>query len=145
MHKPTLLHHKEFLLMGYKLLYDLLFLNIFSFFLMLILEGILPLFVSGRISFTLILITLALNVMALAHLGKKLGLSYKRPNPTKNILLPILVVYAFILIGNALLKFALWENLIITVGTLIVFFLLYLIITSPNKKTADAVVSKKKL
>ena len=145
MRKPTFPKDTNLFLLIYKLLYDLLFLLLVSFGLMLIFEGALPLFVSGRISFSLMLLPMTITILCLSFLAKKIGLSYQRPSSIKSILMPLFVIYAFVLIGNSLLKFKLWENLFITILTLIIFFVLYAVATKKRKKVAQATPPGKNL
>lgn len=144
MRKLSFLKDMHFFLMSYKLLYDLFFLLLVSSGLMLALEGVLPLFISGRISFSLMLAATTGTFLTLSFLAKKIGLSYQRPSSKKSILMPLLVMYAFVLIGNSLLKFKLWENLFITVLTLIIFFMLYTLGHKKRTGVAPAISPKKK-
>ena len=119
---------KNTFLIAYKLLHDALFLLLISFMAMLIAEGALPGIVSSHISFTRVVIMILLILIMIILIGKKFQLTYTAPIIKKNKLLPILVLFAFLLIGNSLLKFALWENMVITLSTLFLFFLFYQII-----------------
>jgi len=119
---------KNTFLIAYKLLHDALFLLLASFIAMLVAEGALPGIVSSHISFTKIIIAILLILIFIVLIGKKFELAYASPIIKKNKLLPVLVLFAFLLIGNSLLKFALWENMVITLSTLFLFFLFYQII-----------------
>jgi len=125
---------KSVLFLSYKLLYDFLALLLFTFMGMLTAEGLLPGLVSSKISFSKMTITIFLTLALIAYLGKNLNITYDKVRINKNKILPVLILFSFLLIGNSLLKFTLWENFIITLVTLFVFFLLYeLIFTSEIK------------
>lgn len=123
---------KNTLLLAYKLLHDALFLLLIYFLGMLIAEGALPGVVSSHLSFTRVVIAILLILLLIISIGKKLQITYEAPIIQKNRLLPALVLLAFLLLGNSLLKFAFWENIIITLSTLFLFFLFYQIIFNPK-------------
>ena len=116
---------KSVLIIGYKLLHDALFLLLVSFVAMLIAEGVLPGIVSSHISLLKIALAIFLVMGFLIFVGKNLGIAYSQQAVKKNRLLPVLILLAFLLIGNSLLKFAFWENIIITLVILFLFFLFY--------------------
>jgi len=126
--------NKDALLIAYKLLHDALFLLVLSFIAMLIAEGALPGFFSTYISLLRLTIAILLVVAAIVQLGKKLEITHEKTELKKNKLLPFLILLAFLLIGNSLLKFALWENMAITLATLLVFFLFYKLLFSAETK-----------
>lgn len=133
MHIPKLpSFNKNTSLVAYKLLHDALFLLLISFVAMLVAEGALPGIISSHVSFTRIVIAILLVLILIILIGKKFQLTYATPIIKKNKLLPVLVLFSFLLVGNSLLKFALWENMIITLSTLFLFFLFYQIIFSPK-------------
>lgn len=116
------------LIILYKLLHDALLLLLGSFILMLIAEGALPGIVSSHISMLKVMLTLFLVLGGTILIGKKFQIIYAKPAIKKNKLLPVLILLSFLLIGNSLLKFALWENIVITLSTLFLFLFLYQII-----------------
>lgn len=116
---------KNSFLIVYKLLHDALLLTLLTFTAMLVGEGLIPGFVSARISFSKVFIVIVLITSAIVWLGKKLDLIYHAPIMKNNKLLPLLVLFSFLLIGNSMLHFALWANIIITLTTLFILFLLY--------------------
>jgi hypothetical protein len=129
MHIPKLpSFSKNTLLITYKILHDALFLLLMSFIAMLVAEGALPGIISSHISFTRVVVAILLVLLLIILIGKKFQLVYATPVIKKNKLLPVLVFFAFLLIGNSLLKFALWKNIVITLSTLFLFFLFYQII-----------------
>jgi hypothetical protein len=124
---------KDSLLVVYKLLYDLLLLLLLTFAAVLTAEGLLPGLISSKISFSKITIALLAVLAAIAYLGKNLNITYDKIRINKNKILPALILFSFLLIGNSLLKFTLWENFIITLITLFIFFLLYDLIFNTEK------------
>lgn len=122
-------------LLTYKLLHDLLFLVLLTFAGILAADGLLPvLAISSRISLSKMVIFLALNLGAIVFLGKKLEIKYKETKINRSKLLPALILFSFLLIGNALLKFSFWENVTITLVTLFIFFLFFeLLFSSKNE------------
>lgn len=116
---------KDSLLLAYKLLYDLLLLLLLTFTGTLIAEGLLPGLVSSKISFSKLTLSLILTLALIVWLGKKLDITYSQIKINKSKILPLLVMLSFLLIGNSLLKFSFWENIIITLSTLFAFFLFF--------------------
>ena len=114
---------RQFLLLSYKLSYDVLFLLIVAFVTALFLEAVLPGMVSHNNGFLTISFLIFGSIWSVTTLGKKLGIEFR--NNRKHHLFPFIMAGSFILIGNSLLKFSLWENLIITTVTLFIFFILY--------------------
>lgn len=117
--------NKDNLLIAYKLLHDAFLLALASFTLMLIGEGLIPGFVSQRLSFSKVAIAIILLIGSIAWLGRKLQITYEAPKIKGNKLLPFLVLAAFLLIGNSMLHFDLWVNIVITLTSLFVMFLVF--------------------
>ena len=117
--------NKDVFIVAYKLLHDALFLLLISFVAMLIAEGVLPGIISSHISLLKITLAIFLVLGFLIFVGKNLSIAYSQQTVKKNRLLPALIFLAFLLIGNSLLKFAFWENIIITLVVLFLFFLFY--------------------
>lgn len=130
----ALCSQKNKIMIAYKLLHDTLLLLLLSFVAILTAEGALPGLVSSHISLARLVIIILIVLGTIILIGRKFKISYESPNIKKGCLLPILVLFAFLLIGNSLLKFAFWENLIITLTTLFLFFLFYQIIFSSENK-----------
>lgn len=124
--------NKNYVLIVYKLLHDALFLLLMFFIFMLIAEGALPGVVSSHISFIRVILPILLIFIFIILIGKKFDLTYTAPAIKKNRLLPVLILLTFLLLGNSLLKFAFWENIIIVISTLFLFLLLYQIIFEPK-------------
>ncbi len=128
------LTNKNFLILVYKLLHDTLFILLFSFTGILIVEGLLPGLATTHLSLARIAIALAAILTSIVLLGKKLDYVYPKTRLSKSKLLPFLIVVSFLLIGNSLLRFKLWENIVITILTLFVFILFYhLLISSKDE------------
>lgn len=121
-------------MIAYKLLHDTLLLLLLFFVAILTAEGALPGLVSSHISLASLAVIILIILGAIISIGRNFQISYGRPDIKKNRLLPVLVLFAFLLIGNSLLKFAFWENIIITLTTLFLFFLFYQIIFSSENK-----------
>lgn len=117
--------NKNTFTIAYKLLHDALFLLLISFVAILIAEGLLPGIISSHISLLKIALAIFLALGFLIFVGKNLNIAYNQQTVKKNRLLPALIFLAFLLIGNSLLKFAFWENIIITLVILFLFFLFY--------------------
>ncbi len=116
---------RNFLTLIYKLLHDSLFILLFSFTMILIAEGLLPGIATAHLSLAKLAIIVIATLIGIVLIGKKLDLTYAKTRLNKSKLLPILITVSFLLIGNSLLRFAFWENIIITVLTLFVFILFY--------------------
>lgn len=116
---------KETHLISYKLLHDALFLALLSFGAMLVVDGLIPRFISSHISYSRVIIAIMLIMTVITLIGKKFQITYEIPKIKKNKLIPFLILFAFLLIGNSLLKFSLWANLLITIIVIVIFFLLY--------------------
>jgi hypothetical protein len=125
MHIQKIIKSKDFLLVTYKLLHDALFLVLATFALTLIAEGLLPGIISSHISMARIAILIFVLLGAIVWIGNKLEIVYDAPKIKSSKFLPPLILFSFLLIGNSMLKFALWENIIITLTTLFIFFLFY--------------------
>jgi len=119
---------KDFLVIVYKLSYDLLLLLLVTFTGVMVVEGLLPGFLAGKVSLTKIGLAIFLMLGIIAYLGKNLKITYKKLRLSKTKLLPVIILFSFLLIGNSLLKFAIFENFIITLVTLFIIFLFYEII-----------------
>ena len=116
---------KNTFILMYKLFYDALSLALLSFAGVLVAEGLLPGLITSKISISKILIAIILILSVIIYLGKNLDITYDQPKINKNKILSSLVLFSFLLIGNSMLKFSLWENIIITLSTLLFFFLFY--------------------
>lgn len=123
-----LYREKNIWLIALKLGYDALFLTLLTYAGMLVAEAVLPGFLSSRISFSKLTIFLLLLIGAIGFLNSKLGYTYKTIPKHKNRLLPFLIVFSFILIGNSMLEFSLWQNMIITLSVMSLFFIFYQLI-----------------
>ena len=119
------LSNRNFLTLVYKLLHDALFILLFSFTAILVAEGLLPGLASSHLSPARVAIVLVSTLFGIATLGKKLDLTYPKIRLNQSRLLPILIVVSFLLIGNSLLRFQLWQNILITLLTLFFFILFY--------------------
>ncbi|HEX8974634.1 MAG TPA: hypothetical protein VF817_04060 [Patescibacteria group bacterium] len=124
---------KNLLLLAYKLLHDALFLLLLTAAVSLVSEGLLPGVFSNHLSPLRIFILLLLVMMGIVALGNFLGISYQAKHKKRTVLIPLLVVFMFLLIGNSLLKLALWQNLLITLFTLAIFYFFYEILIASEE------------
>ena len=124
---------KSSLLIAYKLLYDLLLLLLLTFTATLIGESLLPGLLSSKVSLTKLSFIIFLVMAMIAYLGKNFGIFYESSKINKNKILPPLILFSFLLVGSSLLKFTFWENIIITLTTLLIFFLFYEILFVDKK------------
>lgn len=113
------------LLIAYKLLHDLLALLLLTIAGIFVLDGLLPGLASSRISFGKIFLLLLANIYFIIFLGEKLQINYPTKKINKHKILPFLILFAFLIIGNSLLLFTLWQNIIITLVTLFIFYLFH--------------------
>lgn len=124
---------KDVLLIAYKLLHDALLLVLLAFLATLVADALLPGLITSKVSFSKITLILVITVSLIIYLGKTLSISYSQIKINKNKILPALILFSFLLIGNSMLKFPFWENIIITLVTLLIFFLLYELIFSSEE------------
>ncbi|EKD46952.1 MAG: hypothetical protein ACD_67C00003G0004 [uncultured bacterium] len=134
MHLRKITIDKNILLVTYKLLHDALFLILLAFAGTLVADALLPGLITSKISFSKITLLLVLTVGAIVYLGKKLQITYPEKKLNKSKILPALILFSFLLIGNSLLKFTFWENIVITLVTLFIFFLFFELIFSSEEK-----------
>jgi hypothetical protein len=125
--------NKNYLLITYKILHDILLLILIAFAGILVADALLPGIISSKISFSKMTIALILTSSLIAYLGNHLQISYAEEKINKSKILPILILFSFLLIGNSLLKFTLWQNIMITIISLILFFLFYEILFASKK------------
>ena len=116
---------KNAYLILYKLLHDVLLLALLTFSGMLIAEGVLHGIISSHISFDRVAMFIFVILLCITWIGSKFQITYPSPKIKRSKILPFLILISFLLIGNSMLKFALWENITITLTALLVFFLMY--------------------
>jgi hypothetical protein len=126
--------NRNFQILVYKLLHDVLYVLLFSFTIILIAEGLLPGIITSHIGLLKLVVLLIVTFASILALGKKLGFTYQKTvSFKKSKVLPIAIIFLFLLIGNSLLRFALWENIFITISTLFVFIFFYQLISLEEK------------
>jgi hypothetical protein len=103
---------RDTVLIGYKLLADLLFLGLAFFVLAFIADEIIPGIVSEKISFTRIIFFLAIDILALELISNRLNIEIKKNKTNRYILVVISLVLA-LLVFNSLLKLNIFLNLFI--------------------------------
>jgi len=125
-----ILFNENFLNLIYKLAHDALFILLFSFTMILIVEGLIPGIITSHLSLLKLSLPLLFVFGGIVLIGSKLNLSYPKIKLSKSKLVPILIVALFLMIGNSLLQFSLWENIAITISTISIFILLYQLLNS---------------
>lgn len=118
----------QFTILIYKILYDTLFYLIVAMLLCLVVEGAIPGMVSGNNGFIILSFLIFANIFSISHLGRKLSISFKKNS--RHHIMPFALFFSFILIGNSLLSFSFWENLIITTSVIIILVLFYQMLMS---------------
>jgi hypothetical protein len=112
----------------YKLGTDILFLLLLVFAMLLFSEGVLPGFLSNSLSFTRITIILFINLGLLIYIGKKENYLFSGFTQIKNGLSIFLAIFAAVLIAASMLKFQVWEIIIMTAASIIILYYFYKII-----------------
>lgn len=124
----------ESIKIAYKLLHDTLFLLLLAFAVLLISDGLLPGLISSYFSFTKLTLLVFANLAALIYLGKKNDFLFADFDIKHSKLVFLLVTAAFFLLGNSMLKFSYWENIIIIFSTLAIFYFFHKIIFTSQDK-----------
>ena len=119
---------KNTLLIGYKLLSDLLFLFLFFFILALIADGLIPGIISSHISFLKIIFILSLNLMALYTVGYAADIKLTNPILSNKKTTVFLTVLGALIIFNSLFKLNPYLALFILLFALGCKFFLYRLI-----------------
>ncbi len=122
------INHKQSLLLIYKLLHDLSFVMFVIFLILILADAILPGVLSFHLSIPLFIFFMLLTLSIIGQIGRKFNLSYPLVSIRKNKFIPLFVIVIILLLGGSMLKFYLWENLLILSGTLCLLFLFYRII-----------------
>jgi hypothetical protein len=119
--------NKQFVLMAAKLLGDALKLMLFSLILILIAEAVLPGIITARINITYVLILTMLFYFFQEKLTGQFGLSTElnKKAKKKNWVVPVAVLFFVLLIIRSLIKFNVWQIILITLGIAAVSFLIY--------------------
>ena len=116
---------KDIHMAAYKLLNNLLLLLLIAFTGTIFAESLLPGIITSQIGFTSIASAILLTMLALIWIGNKYQIRYEKLPLRKTRIVPILAFVSFLLLGNSMLKFDLWENIIITMSVLFFMLLLY--------------------
>ena len=94
-----------------------------------------PGIVSSHFSFTKLTLIIFANLGAIIYIGAKNEFLYEDFDAKKSRLVFILVAFAFLMLGNSLLKFNYFANLVITISTLLIAFYLHRVIFQEESKT----------
>lgn len=111
--------------LAYKVLHDTFCLLLITYFCLLFAESVLPGLIARFFSILQMTLLLAANLLVIAYLGEKYNFTaLDTDHIKKSALIFALVTAVFLLLGNSMLKFSLWQNLIITAATILIFFYL---------------------
>lgn len=113
------------LTIAYKLLYDIIFLLLIIFAILLVSEGIVPGFVSAHLNITKLAMIIFAVLGLIIYLGRKLKIEFKMPRTVSKKWIAFGIVFSILLIINSLIKFDWKEMIIITLATFLIFFYLY--------------------
>jgi hypothetical protein len=116
--------NKDNLTVLYKLLNDLLFIEIIFFLLALIGEGLLPGTVTSHVGFSKILVAVGFTVLAIFYAGNKAGVQLSETKTNKKIaslLLFILILFIF----ASLIKISIYLTIILTAFILLTCYYIY--------------------
>jgi len=118
---------------AYKLLNDVLVLLLLAFLLLMVSDGLLPGIISSHLSFAKLILLIFTTLGAIIFLGKRSSYLYPDFNLKQSRLVFALVAISFLVIGNSMLKFSYFQNILITSLTLAIYYYLYKIIFSQPK------------
>lgn len=124
---PKLQINKNSLVITYKILNDLFFLELVFFFIASIAEGILPGIISDHIGFPKIILAVMVNLLAIYFVGKLAGINLplqKTNKKTASFTLLILLLLVF----NSFLKLSILLNLFLVIVVAATGYYLYRII-----------------
>ena len=115
---------------------DALSLSLLAAFGSIIAEGLIPGFVSVHFPLAYVGILVIMLAALVQILGHKLDISYEISKIRHAIILPVLLTFSFLIMGNSLLKYPLWQNLLITLGILSASYIIFILFIFPveNKK-----------
>lgn len=122
------LKQKQLILLVYKLLHDFAFILFIVFSGLLLTDAILPNFLSVNLNIPLFVFAMLLALGIIGQIGRKFDLHYPLVSIRKNKFIPFFIIIIMLLLGSSMLKYSLWENLLILSGTLYLLFLFYRII-----------------
>lgn len=121
--------------LAFKIFHDALFLLLIIFFMLLSADSVLPGIFSSEISFTKIIFLIFSVLGAIYYLGnKKIRLEKKG---IFRINLPIKIIFLILIIGfvaNSLIKFMIWQNIIITAVSAALLYYFYKLLVENKEK-----------
>ncbi|HRZ95666.1 MAG TPA: hypothetical protein P5262_03835 [Candidatus Moranbacteria bacterium] len=123
--------NKNNLIISYKLLNDLLFIEIIFFLLALIGEGLLPGTVTSHVGFSKILIAVGITILAVFYIGNEAGIKLaenKINKKTAILLIFILIALLFV----SLIKINLILNIFITFLAIATGYFIYKLLLGEN-------------
>ena len=115
----------------HKILYDVFFLLLVVLAAALVAEGLIPGFLSSRLSFTKIILAVLAAAAAVVLAERKNSVPASFSEDKKSRLAAGLLIFSAMLMANALLGFAFWQNAVITLGAAAVLYYFYKIFSTP--------------
>jgi hypothetical protein len=128
--------NKQFEILAYKILCDVLFLWLLTFFGLLIAESAVPGYFSVYLSFTKMIIALFVLLALIAFLGKRNELSFKMldlKRTLKNKTTVLLLLVSLVLTINSVRFFGKFDIAIISLSSIAILFLFYKIFLFSEK------------
>ncbi len=122
------------LMVGCKLLHDVIFLLLIVFALMLVAEGIAPGFVSAHLNITKLAMLIFAVLGLIIYSGRKLKIEFEALQTASKKWIIFLTIFSMLLVVNSLIRFDWKEIIIIALATFLMFFYLYKDIASPASK-----------
>jgi hypothetical protein len=118
------------LLIIYKLLNDLLFVEVIFFLSALIGEALLPGSITAHVGFSKILIFVGITVLAILYVGNKSDVSLSQAKTNKKTASLLLFVLILFIIAS-LIKISIYLTIILTLSILLVGYYIYKIFFNP--------------
>ena len=124
--------NKNNLIISYKLLNDLLFIEIVFFLVALIGEGLLPGTVTSHVGFSKILIAVGITVLAIFYVGNEAGIRLTEENKINKKTAFLLIFILIALLFVSLIKINLILNIFITFLAIATGYFIYKLLLGEN-------------
>lgn len=122
---------KNIIIIAYMAANDALSLSLLVAFGSIIAEGLIPGFVSVHFPLAYVGILIIMLAALVQILGHELDISYEISKKRHAVILPVLLTFSFLIMGNSMLKYPLWQNLLITLGILSASYILFTLFIFP--------------
>lgn len=122
---------KNIIIIAYMAANDALSLSLLVAFGSIIAEGLIPGFVSVHLPLAYVGILVIMLAALVQILGHELDISYEISKKRHAVILPVLLTFSFLIMGNSMLKYPLWQNLLITLGILSASYILFTLFIFP--------------